>query len=201
VTPKGGVGRRTLLVLVTGLQATGKSTVADAAGELLAAPVLSHDWTMSGLRTYPEVQRALDAMDPSGHSSVGWSILFALARQQLRRGTSVVLDGVARAAQVHQCRNVSREERAQMLLIVTQCRDLDVHRARVEGRQRHIPNWYELDWDHVEQARSTWVPPEAPHLLVDSCDPWSTNLERLRLVLPGTRRTFEWGSPSGHGPA
>ena len=53
-----------LLVLVTGLPATGKSTMAEAAADILGAPVLAHDWAMSGLRPYPEIQRALDAMDP-----------------------------------------------------------------------------------------------------------------------------------------
>ena len=34
---------------------------------------------------------------------------------------------------------------------MTSCRDAELHRARVEGRQRQIPGWYELDWDHVAQ--------------------------------------------------
>jgi len=84
------------LVLVTGLPGTGKSTMAEIAAEALGAPVLGHDWAMSGLRPYPEIQTALDEMDPSGHRAVGWSIISALAREQLRRGSSVVLDGVAR---------------------------------------------------------------------------------------------------------
>ena len=87
-----------LLVLVTGLPGTGKSTMAEIASRELGAPVLGHDWAMSGLRPYPEMQRALDAMDPPGHRGVGWSLLWALARSQLRRGSSVVLDGVARHA-------------------------------------------------------------------------------------------------------
>ena len=68
-----------LLVLITGLPGTGKSTMAGVAGRALGAPVLGHDWAMSGLRPYPELQAALDTMGPRGHRGVGWSLLWALA--------------------------------------------------------------------------------------------------------------------------
>ena len=97
-----------LLVLVTGLPGTGKSTMSEVAAEALCAPVLAHDWAMSGLRPYPELQRALDDMDPPGHRAVGWSLLWALARAQLRRGSSVVLDGVAREPEVTATRRVAK---------------------------------------------------------------------------------------------
>ena len=125
-------------MLVTGLQATGKSTMAEVAAEALGAPVLGHDWAMSGLRPYPELQRALDAMDPPGHRGVGWSLLWALARSQLRRGSSVVLDGVARDPEVVGTRLVAAEEGAATFVVMTTCADVELHRSRVEGRQpRH----------------------------------------------------------------
>ena len=36
------------------------------AGRILGAPVLGHDWAMSGLRPYPELQEALDRMGLQG---------------------------------------------------------------------------------------------------------------------------------------
>ena len=116
-----------LLVVVTGLPGTGKSTVADAAGRHLGAAVLAHDWAMSGLRPFPELQVALDEMNPPGHGPVGWSILLSLARAQLRRDGPVVLDGVARAPEIELIRNVAAEERARPVVIVTQCVDVYVH--------------------------------------------------------------------------
>lgn len=74
--------------------------MAEVAARALGAPVLAHDWAMSGLRPFPEMQRALDDMGVVGHRSVGWSILWSLARSQLRLGSSVVLDGVARGPDV-----------------------------------------------------------------------------------------------------
>ena len=63
------------LVMITGLPGSGKSTVAEEAAGLLDATLLAHDWAMSGLRPYPDLQNALDGMQPVGHGPVGWSIL------------------------------------------------------------------------------------------------------------------------------
>jgi 8-oxo-dGTP pyrophosphatase MutT (NUDIX family)/predicted kinase len=176
-----GVGStgQPILVLVTGLQGTGKSAVAGIAADLLGAPLLAHDWAMSGLRPFPEVQSALDTMDPPGHGQVGWSLLRALAESQLRRGSSVVVDGVARAAQVETLRRLAVEEGARFLVIMTECSDPDTHRSRVDGRERGIPGWYELDWSHVEESHKSWDPDMSVDLKVDTTEP----LSAIRRVL------------------
>jgi predicted kinase len=169
-----------LLVLVTGLPGTGKSAVADAVAPWLGAAVLGHDWAMSGLRPYPEVQVVLDAMEPSGHRVVGWSVLKALARAQLRAGRSVVLDGVARTAEITQCRETASHEFARLVLVATRCSDVALHRSRIEGRDRRIPDWYELDWVDVEKSRARWVPPDDADLDLDTADDWNEIVSRLR---------------------
>lgn len=170
---------RRVLVLVTGLQGTGKSTIADAAASHLGAAVLSHDWAMSGIRPFPRVQDVLDDMDPPGHRPVGWSILRALAREQLRRGASVVLDGVARAEEITECRRLAQDETASFVVVVTDCSDRELHRSRIETRHRSIPGWYELDWPHVERAMATWEPIEEPHLVLDATVSLPDNLAVL----------------------
>jgi predicted kinase len=172
-----------LLVLITGLPGSGKSTMAEVVGQTLGAPVLGHDWAMSGLRPFPEVQEALDAMGVRGHRGVGWSLLWALARSQLRLGSSVVLDGVARQPEVDGTRQVALEEGAGAVVVMTSCSDAALHRSRVEGRQRGIPHWYELDWDHVERARSAWVPPHDLDLVLESEGTVLDNADTLRALL------------------
>jgi hypothetical protein len=170
---------RPLLVLVTGVPGTGKSTVANAVAEMLGAAVLAHDWAMSGLRPYAEIQAALEAMDPPGHRDVGWSILNALARAQLQRGSSVVLDGVARTAQIAQFQQTAQELSAELVVIMTQCSDLEIHRSRVEGRQRAIPNWPELSWSHVRATLAEWETPDGIDLFLEATDHWEDNVIRL----------------------
>jgi predicted kinase len=171
------------LVVVTGVQGTGKSTVADAAAEVLGSSVLSHDWAMSGLRPYPQLQAALDAMDPPGHGPVGWSVLFALARAELRWGRSVVVDGVARRREMALARKLAAEEGASMLVIETTCTDPGLHRRRIDGRTRAIPDWYELEWDDVERSRARWEALDDADLVLDAAQPWVENHVLLQALL------------------
>jgi predicted kinase len=172
-----------LLVLVTGPPGTGKSTVSEAIAQKIGGSVLSHDWAMSGLRPYGEIQAVLDGMDPSGHRVVGWSILQALARSQIRNGRSVVLDGVARSPEIARCEAAARSEGAHMMVIATHCTDRDVHRSRVEGRQRSIPDWYELEWSGVAQSLTTWEVPDRAELVLDSAAAWEENAARIDALL------------------
>lgn len=167
-------------MLVTGLPGTGKSTVAEIVADAVSASVLSHDWAMSGLRRYPEIEAALGTMDPPGHRAVGWSILGSLARLQLRHDRWAVLDGVARAPEIDGCRAAAEAEGGGMVVIVTECSDETIHRHRIETRQRDIPDWYELTWSQVERSRATWEPPEGAAVFLDTAAPVSAVVERLR---------------------
>jgi predicted kinase len=176
-----GVGIAPTLALVTGLPGTGKSRAAAVVADALGTAVLAHDWAMSGLRTYPDIQAALDDID-WGHRVVGWSILLALARAQLVEHRSVVLDGVARSAQREQCVALARDVGASLIVITTECSDRAVHRSRIVGRQRLIPDWYEVRWDNVERAATQWERLESD-LNLDAVKPWSENEDALRRFL------------------
>jgi predicted kinase len=107
-----------LLVVVTGLPGTGKSTMAHHAGEILNANVLSHDWAMSGIRPFPEVEAAIAEIH-LGSRQVGWSILGALGQAELRRGRYVILDGVARNPDIEECKSLATEEQAVLVVVDT----------------------------------------------------------------------------------
>jgi predicted kinase len=175
------MGNASTLLLVTGLPGTGKSTVAAVAADVLVTAVITHDWAMSGLRPYPAIQAALEDME-WGHRLVGWSILAALARAQLVENRSVVLDGVARAAQREQCGAVARDVGAAFPVITTRCSDAALHHSRIVGRQRLIPDWYELHWKEVEDAIAGWEHADGD-LDFDAAQPWSENEVALRRFL------------------
>ncbi len=153
--------------------------------------MLGHDWAMSGLRPFREMEQALDDMGFAGRRTVGWSILWSLAREQLRLGSSVVLDGVARQPEVVRAREVAGEERVESLVLMTACEDAAVHRSRVDGRQRGIPDWYELDWVHVAQARASWEAPSDVDLVLPATDPLEDNVHRVRIALAAGRGVTE----------
>jgi predicted kinase len=160
--------RRPALVLVTGLQGSGKSTVAEGVADGLGAPVLAWDWLMAALTPFAPIQEALGGMDAPSHRAVGWSLALQAAHAQARRGLDAVLDGMARARDVAAFRALGREVGATTTVVLTTVDDPNVQRARIEGRDRGIPGWHELTWAQVERSRAAWVPPTDVDLVLDS---------------------------------
>lgn len=72
-------------------------------------------------------------------------------------------------------RQVSREERGDLVVILVHCPDLEIHRSRIEHRDRAIPGWYELTWDEVQRSRDGWSPPDQVDLSLDSTHTRGTN--------------------------
>ena len=168
---------------MTGPPGTGKSTLADSAASELGAAVLAWDWVMAALTGFEELQEPITKMEPARHREVGWAVLFHLTRAQLQRGRSVVLDGVAHEREVRQARAIADELGSHLAVVLTHCSDPEVHRQLVEGRQRRIPGWYELEWERVRRSLDAWDPPPSAHLVLDAADPLASNTEALRALI------------------
>ncbi len=122
-----------LLVVCTGPPGTGKSTISNELARQLGATVLGWDWAMGALTWCEPVQDALASLDRVAHRRVGWSLLWNLAEEQLRLGRSVALDGVARAGEVSESRELAQRLGARSAVVLTSCEDRDRLRRRVEG--------------------------------------------------------------------
>lgn len=167
------------LVVVSGWTGAGKSTMAERLGRDLDATVASFDWVMSGLRVDTEVWAHVE-LPVERQRRVGWNLLSRIAEQQLRRGSSCVLDLVAREEPIREWRQLAAHHGAAFAVVECVCSDLDVHRARVEGRERRIPGWYELDWEHVERGRQLYEPLPHPKVVIDAIASVEDNLEGVR---------------------
>lgn len=182
------------LIVVSGWTGAGKSTIASIVATELDATVASFDWVMSALRALPEVWDQVE-LPVERQRRVGWNLLSRVAEQQLRRGASCVLDLVAREEPREEWEALASRYGTRFGVIECVCSDPEVHRSRVGGRDRAIPGWYELTWEHVEQGRARYVPLAEPKLVLDAVDPLGANAERVRIWLGSRAATAESGAP------
>lgn len=58
------------------------------------------------------------------------------------------------------------------MVVLTSCENRDRLRRRVDSRDRAIPGWHELTWEHVADFLGRWEPPDdAAIAIVTSNDP------------------------------
>jgi predicted kinase len=171
------------VVIVSGWPGAGKSTIADAIAAATSATVVSFDWVMSGLRVFPDLWERVE-LPVERQREVGWALMSRVAEQQLRRGSSVVFDLVARDAVVDQWSRLAERTGAELSVIECFCDDERLHRARVENRERDIPGWYELTWEQAQRSRAHYLPLSFESKLVLSAhEPVQSNIERTLVHL------------------
>jgi len=163
------------LILFDGLPGTGKSSLAQNVGQTLGIPVLGRDWIAAAL---------LDFLNEVNPNDAAHAVMAVIAERQFALGHSVIFDCVVG--------NVERRTRwtelaakhgAALCPIQCICSDAELHRARMEGRQRGIPGWPELTWDHVEEVRSRYELWPDALLTVDSVNSFEDNLRAVLLCL------------------
>jgi predicted kinase len=167
----GDAGVVAALVVVSGLPGTGKSTVARQLAISAGAHLLVKDVVEAALRRRG-VTREL------GSSWAAHEVLTSVAGSALDLGQVVILDTVAGTEQVRSdWRGICSERSASFIVLVCECRDVDIHRARLMGRRRGIADWPELSWEDVEATRARWEPWPDEHLVIDAIEDLASNVE------------------------
>jgi predicted kinase len=155
---------------MAGLPGAGKSTVADALGHRLAAPVVSVDPMESAI-----LSAGIDADQPTGLAA--YLVAERMAEAVLGAGVSVLVDAVNA---VEPARNqwyaLSRRAGVRVLFVEVICSDREVHRQRLEARRRDLPGMPDLSWPAVEQrlgeyAAWTGDSGAAPRVTLDTMRP------------------------------
>lgn len=121
------------LVVIFGLIASGKTTLARNLGARLGCPTLHSDQVRKSLAGIPATQRVtvpfgtgLYAPEMSGRT---YDEMFRLAAGHLRAGREVILDGsFMRAADRWRARNVAAECGAEIFFILCSCSEAETRR-------------------------------------------------------------------------
>lgn len=166
-------------VSITGLQGTGKTTLAEALGVALDAVVLSRDPLMDVLFAGGVPPECDDASGVKGIGQLGYELQTALLREQLRMGHSVVLECVVGWDVRAEWEQVAHDQGARFWLVDTVCSDIEVHRRRfVERGVTQRGDWV-LAWETVEANRARFgVHPRAA-FVADSIVPVAENVSAI----------------------
>lgn len=161
-----------MLIAMAGLPGSGKSTVAEGLGRRLAAPVLSVDPVESALW-----RAGISREEPTGLAA--YVVVEAMAADVLALGQTVVVDAVNDVEQAReQWRGLAERRGLPLAWIEVVCSDPDLHRRRLEGRQRDLPGFPEPVWDSLPARRAGLGPWTDERLVLDSAEALETNVER-----------------------
>jgi predicted kinase len=163
-----------VLVVLTGLPGTGKSTLARAVAQALPAAYLSVDPISAVIEQQPSVA------DPLG--KISYQVVQRVAELQVGFGLSAVVDAVNPFAWVRQeYRDLAQRHGSDFALIYLAFSDTSAHRARVETRAAGGPG---LSWSEVENQIAYYEPSDDFALQLDASSTIETNT-RLALAVAG----------------
>ncbi len=162
-----------MLIVMAGLPASGKSTIADAAARLLGCAVISVDPIEAALWT-----AGIDRDQPTGLAA--YVAAEAIAEAQLRLGHDVIIDAVndVEAAR-QQWQDLANRAGTGILFVEVFTTDIAEHRHRLETRERGIAGFPEPTWEQIQGRRAGFDAWDTPRLRLDSREPVEAQAGRI----------------------
>jgi predicted kinase len=170
-----------MLIAMAGLPAAGKSSIARGIGGTLCAPVVSVDPIEAALR-----RSGIGAGQPTGLAA--YLAAEAVADGILALGQTVIVDAVNAVEPARQqWRALADRRRVRLTFIEVVCSAPDLHRRRLEERDRGIEGFAEPTWADVERVRAGYEPWDDRRLVLDSVADLPGNIKRALEFIAGLR--------------
>lgn len=158
-------------IVMRGYPGTGKSTIARLLAAALHAPLIDRDIIR---------QMAVDlfgALPQVGQFS--YELMFALTREQLRLGLSVVVDTpLTYRTTYDQCKELAQAFHTPMLVVHCQCPP-EVQKRRLEGRIGNVSEFQITSWKEWEQWKPRFEEYEDGGCVIDTSNPMDDSLARV----------------------
>ena len=159
-----------VLVVMTGLPCSGKSSVARAVARSTPAAYLSVDPVHGALDAF-----GIDEWDPIGKAP--YAVVRRLAEVQLKVGVSAVVDAVNPFESIRSdYRHLAADQNADCVVVSTTCSDAVLHQRRVATR--HAAG-NPVDWVEVERQARYYEAPAEVDVVVDAIEPLEANVAKV----------------------
>lgn len=165
-----------MLIAMAGLPGAGKSTVAEIIGHRRGFPVLSVDPIESAI-----LSAGIDSDQPTGLAA--YLVAEAMAEAALANGLTIIIDAVNAVDPAReQWVELAEKYREPLKFIEVFCSDSEVHRERLESRDKNLAHLPDPTWHQVEQSLdeyAEWSGPSAavPRVTIDSIRPLGEMVE------------------------
>lgn len=164
-----------IFVLMRGYPGTGKSTIARAIAAALHAPLIDRDI----LR-----QKAVDIF--GDHPQVGrfsYEMMFALTKEQLSLGLSVVVDTpLTYHTTYQQSKELARAYHTPMLIVHCQCPP-EVQKRRLEGRKGKVSEFQITSWEEWLRWKPRFEDFDDGGCVIDTSNPLDDSLAKVMHVI------------------
>ena len=149
--------------------------MAEELARRLKAPAFAGDWLFGALKPFG----VLSNLELADSLELYHRLLWTLASRQLMLEQSALMDCIVDDARAAQWREQAGLLGGRCFIVQCVCGDEAVHRRRVEGRERGIPGWHEVGWDHVLRMRTQFPPLRSPDLEVDALNNLDDNVRAV----------------------
>ncbi len=157
------------LVLFSGVPGVGKSTLSYRLATETGWALIPRD----------QIDRSLE-QEQVFNGRASYEVMFGLARLNLQRNVSVILDAVFTVAPLREtAMAIAHETHARFFAIVSTCSDLATWERRVANRPAVVDGWTPANWEEVQRVQTRFQPWQSPHLLVDAIRPIEENYSTL----------------------
>ena len=149
---------RSMLVVVGGLPATGKTTVSRAAAGRIGAAYLRIDTIEQALSEFPDREGSRGELRHAVTQGLGYDVAYAVARDLLRQGLHVFAECVNPLMITRRAwRDVAETAGAHLVEVELVCSDPAEHERRATTRTVDIPGLFLPSWtDILEREYEPW---------------------------------------------
>ncbi len=168
-----------MLVVMSGLPGTGKSTLAERVAARLRIPVLSVDAIESAI-----LRAGVAPTFATGLAA--YLVAETLADAQVRTGQGVIVDAVNAVEPAKAMwRDLAARHGLAPRIVECSCADEALHRERLAARGQRFERFPEPTWDDVVRRRREYTPWREPVLAIDAARPLEGNVERVLAWIAG----------------